>query len=234
MKTITFSLFRKTILGLLAAGAFVLSAQARVLVTTNSTWRYFKGTGEASTPTNAWRELDFDDSAWPAGAAPFHCGTNAVGGDDKLIEGTILSDMRSHYTCLFLRQQFVLPDTNNVRGLWLNAWYDDGLAIWINGQAARNPISVSGLAYTNTATSPREGSTRNALALSSAMIDNGFQSAFQGRMLLRSNPAPLASLQCPALTARRAESLKTTHTRPCGVPHRHSARHVRPESHKSE
>jgi hypothetical protein len=158
-----------TVLCLLAALLFPFSAGARVFVATNSTWRYFKGTSEGSTPTNAWRELDFHDSAWPIGTAPFHFGTNGVGGDDKLIEGTILSDMRSNYTCLFLRQRFVLPDTNNVRGLWLNAWIDDGLAVWINGQVARNPLSVGGVAYTNTATASREGSTRAPLTLATAI-----------------------------------------------------------------
>jgi len=55
------------------------TAQARMLVPTNSTWRYFKGTSEASTPTNAWRELEFDDLARLTGSAPFHFGTNTLG-----------------------------------------------------------------------------------------------------------------------------------------------------------
>ena len=169
MKTTFWRILSPVLLAGLGSLTLVPDTQARVFVATNSTWRYCKGTSEASDPTNTWRELDFDDSAWPTGAAPFHFGTNAAGGDDKLIEGTILSDMRSNYTCLFLRQGFVLADTNNVRGLWLNVWLDDGLAIWINAQPARNPIAVSGLAYTNTATSSREGSSRTPVTLSSAI-----------------------------------------------------------------
>jgi hypothetical protein len=73
-------------------------------------------------------------------------------------------------TSLFLRQQFVLPDTNNVRGLWLGAWLDDGLAIFINGQPARSPLSVLGaLTYTNKAMISREGRTQIPLDLSSAL-----------------------------------------------------------------
>jgi 7,8-dihydropterin-6-yl-methyl-4-(beta-D-ribofuranosyl)aminobenzene 5'-phosphate synthase len=162
---VLFPLLFGVLFGIMAA----VDTHARVFVATNSTWRYFKGTSEASDPTNAWRELDFDDSAWLVGTAPFHYGTNATGGDDNLIDGTILGDMRSNYTCVFLRQPFVLADTNNVRGLWLNAWFDDGLAIWINGQAARNPIGLSGLAHTNTAWLLREGSTPNAVVLSNAV-----------------------------------------------------------------
>lgn len=93
----------------------VSEAHARVLVATNSTWRYFKGTSEAPTPTNAWREVDFDDSAWLTGAAPFHYGTNAAGGDDNLTGGTLLADMRGSYTCVFFRQTFVIEDTNSLR-----------------------------------------------------------------------------------------------------------------------
>ena len=80
----------KSVLLILLAGLVLGGdATARVFVATNSTWRYFKGTSEASTPTNAWRELAFDDSAWLVGAAPFHYGTNVVGGDDTLTGGTI-------------------------------------------------------------------------------------------------------------------------------------------------
>ena len=101
-------------LGLLASLVLVFETNSRVFVATNSTWRYFKGTSEASDPTNAWRKVDFDDSAWLVGTAPFHYGTNTLGGDDNLTGGTILSDMRSNYTCIYLRQQFVIADTNNV------------------------------------------------------------------------------------------------------------------------
>ena len=34
---------------------------------------------------------------------------------------------------VFLRQEFVIDDTNSVRGVWLNVQFDDGLGIWING-----------------------------------------------------------------------------------------------------
>ena len=75
---------KSTLFILLAGLVLAFDATARVFVATNSTWRYFKGTSEASTPTNAWRELAFDDSAWLTGSAPFHFGINAVGGDDNL------------------------------------------------------------------------------------------------------------------------------------------------------
>src|SRR5437867_425661 len=157
-------------------------ARADVLIATNSTWRYFKGITEASDPTNAWREIAFDDSAWLVGQAPFHYGANPVcgGGDDVVIGGvtncavggTILSDMRSNYTCIFLRQKFVVPDANAVVSLKFDFYLDDGVAYWINGKAPRNPVGLVGgtnVAYNNTASIPREATILNRQDISSAI-----------------------------------------------------------------
>src|ERR1041384_905972 len=45
-------------------------AKAAVLVTNGSSWKYFIGTQEASTPANVWRQLGFADGAWQDGIAP--------------------------------------------------------------------------------------------------------------------------------------------------------------------
>lgn len=137
-------------------GFIACQVDARVLVATNSPWRYFKGTQEASTPTNAWRALDFDDSTWATGAAPFHYGTNPVGGDDLVTDGTILADMRSNYTCIYLRHTFVIPDKIDISALRLTVWVDDGFAIWLNGETARPAFLVNGVAHTDVATAGRE------------------------------------------------------------------------------
>lgn len=125
------------------------SAHAEILVSTNSSWRYFKGASEASDPTNAWREIAFDDSSWLVGQAPFHYGPNPIcgGGDDVVLAGitncafggTILGDMRSNYTCVFMRQKFVVSDTSVLVGLSFRFSLDDGMAVWINGRAPRLP-----------------------------------------------------------------------------------------------
>src|SRR5262245_52530549 len=47
------------------------TAEAATLLTYRSAgWKYVLGTAEASNPTDAWRALGFDDSAWTPGAAP--------------------------------------------------------------------------------------------------------------------------------------------------------------------
>src|SRR5439155_8312582 len=65
-----------------AAGAWSFTLDTRVvLVQSNSVWSFVKGTQEASDPTNAWRQLNYDDSSWSNSAAPFFFGdpyTNAT------------------------------------------------------------------------------------------------------------------------------------------------------------
>src|ERR1043165_7850223 len=83
---------RSAVLVCLALLAFVGAGKAQtsytnIVIPTNSVWRWLPGTNEVSLPTNAWRFLGFDDSAWPQAPAPFHFGTNSVGGDDSLTDG---------------------------------------------------------------------------------------------------------------------------------------------------
>ncbi len=140
----------------LLLGFLTTQLSAEILISTNATWRYFKGTTEASTPTNEWREVAFDDSAWLTGAAPFHYGTNAVGGDDDLTGGTVLADMQGSYGCIYLRQTFVV-NTNALRDLVLGMYIDDGLVAWINGQEIRVAgVRKNNYAHTDTALGQRE------------------------------------------------------------------------------
>ena len=102
-----------------------------------STWRYFKGTQEASNPVGAWRTIGFDDAAWDSGDAPFGYG-------EARPVGTNLSDMQNSYSTYFLRQTFNLDDPSVVREFSINVDYDDGFMMWINGtEVAR--INVNGL-----------------------------------------------------------------------------------------
>ena len=44
--------------------------QSQTVVPAGSTWRYRKGTAEASVPSAAWRATAYDDSTWAEGALP--------------------------------------------------------------------------------------------------------------------------------------------------------------------
>ena len=101
------------------------SSGAGVLISDNSDWRYFKGTREASSPRSDWRRTDFNDSAWVRGTAPIGYGEGFV--------STLLSDMRGRYTSVFMRKTFDLSTPGEVGSLQLEAQFDDGFNVWING-----------------------------------------------------------------------------------------------------
>ncbi len=107
----------------------------REVIVPRSTWRYRKGTSAASTPATAWRHPNFDDSAWSLGKLP-------IGYDPDIQFGTGLSDMRvdgvSAYVTVFLRTRFNLTQATQVHQLKLEALYDDGFKLWVNGQLLLN------------------------------------------------------------------------------------------------
>jgi hypothetical protein len=122
--------------------AMVAQTKAALLVSSNSTWKYHKGRTDASSPdTAAWRNLNFDDLAWPSGPAPFYYGENLAG-------GTLLGDMQNNYTCVYLRQKFNVASVTNVEELTLTVACDDGFIAWINGQeVARYSVPEGDLAF---------------------------------------------------------------------------------------
>lgn len=96
------------------------------LIGTASTWRFLKGTAEASTPIAQWRANQFADVAFTNASAPFWYG-------DPLSGGTQLTDMQGSYSCVFLRHEFTVSDAAHVGALTLTALIDDGFVAWING-----------------------------------------------------------------------------------------------------
>ncbi len=127
----------------LAGGDARAQSTVETLVVTNSTWRLFRGTNEASTPPTEWRTNTFDDAAWETGEAPFYYSTNA-----PFANGTLLSDMRSNYTCIFLRQTFVLTEVAKYIALSNRPYTDDGYILWINGvEATRQGTGLPGAFY---------------------------------------------------------------------------------------
>ena len=120
-----------------------------ILIPTGSTWRIRKGTNEVSNPISLWRDRTFTDTSWPTGTAPFHYGESLTG-------GTLLSDMRGNYTCVFLRRDFVITNVADIQSLNLSVNYDDGFIAWINGVPAASAGAPAQLAHTNVASSSHE------------------------------------------------------------------------------
>src|SRR5262249_5170523 len=106
-------------------------ALSQVLIPQKSDWKYVRGTAEPSNPVSAWRALNFDDSTWSNGAAP-------IGYDPSVAMGTTLADMRGNYTSFYVRKKFNVTDPSQIASLTLEALYDDGMQVWINGQRVLN------------------------------------------------------------------------------------------------
>ncbi|MBN1442484.1 MAG: lamin tail domain-containing protein, partial [Planctomycetes bacterium] len=115
---------------ILCAVGSSLRADESYFVVRGSSWRYFRGLQEASpAEVSAWRQVEFDDSAWAVGSAPFGYGDPELGTDLS----QQLPPMRNNYTCVFLRRLFEITDPAQVGALHANVDYDDGFVLWING-----------------------------------------------------------------------------------------------------
>jgi hypothetical protein len=124
--------------------------ERRTLVEAGSTWRYFKGLQEATSPAAAWRAPGFSDAAWVSGNLP-------IGYDPGLALTTQLEDMRYAYSGVFLRRTFALDDPASVSTLILEAQYDDGFKVWVNGLNVLNVnISAEDVPFDGTAGPARE------------------------------------------------------------------------------
>ncbi|MFO1513185.1 MAG: lamin tail domain-containing protein [Verrucomicrobiota bacterium] len=138
---------RKTfVLALLSLWVATVAVRAVDIFSTNSVWRFRKGTSEASTPVTTWRFPSFNDAS--AGftdlPAPFWYG-------DVYPGGTQLTDMQNNYSCLFLRRPFMIGNAAQVNSLRLRAFVDDGFIAWINGvEVARVNVPLGEPVYNAT------------------------------------------------------------------------------------
>ena len=174
--------------------------QTQTPINPGSPWRYFKGTQEASVPTTAWRENGFDDAAWSVGALP-------IGYDPALPLGTRLDDMRYQYTSVFLRRAFSVSDPAKVSTLILEALYDDGFKVWINGNRVLDVnISAGEVPFDGTAATAiesndfatftidnagrflRAGPNVIAVQLHNASRGNSSDCFFDGRLTAQTGP----------------------------------------------
>jgi len=94
-------------------------------VPAGSNWSYRKGTSEASSPIDLWRETGFvQDGTWLAGTTVIGYGD----GDDE----TLINDMSNGYASVFLRKEFAVSGAIPNQ-LLVRVYHDDGAIVWING-----------------------------------------------------------------------------------------------------
>ncbi len=129
---------------------YVVNANS-VLVQTNSDWRLMRGVAEASDPMGAWRQFGFDDSSWEYLQAPMFYGDPYETYNEA---GTLLGDMRGHYSSIFLRKEFQVTKALSLTNMLLKAQSDDAFIAWINGvEVYRSNVSLGDLPHDATASS---------------------------------------------------------------------------------
>ena len=125
------------------------------LVNRGDTWRYRKGTNapQADWKTAANAGLD---STWLSGPGGF----GYADSDDA----TVLSDMRSNYTTIYIRKEFTIasPVDPNTRLILTMNW-DDGYVAWLDGVEIKRDRSPSAAniepLFSDVATSTHEAGT---------------------------------------------------------------------------
>ncbi len=114
--------------GLLSLLSVTMSLHGGTVFETNSVWRVFPGTREASAPDRgAWRRMGYDVSDWEEVPLPVYYG-------ESIPEGTPIAGMRGEFRSLFFRREFILFNPGAVAQLIVNAVVDDGMILWVNGR----------------------------------------------------------------------------------------------------
>ena len=91
-------------------------------------WRYLdNGTNQGT----AWRSKNFDDSTWSSGPSELGYGSDGEGSGTRLSFGPSSS---SKYPTTYFRTNVEVPDPSMFFNFLLRLKYDDGVAVYINGQ----------------------------------------------------------------------------------------------------
>ncbi len=145
---------RRLGVGLLVLGGLVAvlceGAWGADLISFGDQWRFFRGKTAPSEPGDAWRAVDFDDSAWETGPSGFGYGD----GDDA----TVLTDMEDNYLTVYIRKTFTADPVPGNATVQLVVDYDDGFVAYINGdEVARRGVADDPATYLSTASSHEAG-----------------------------------------------------------------------------
>ena len=94
-------------------------AVAEELIATGANWSYLDNGSDQGT---AWREVQFDDSAWQSGPAQLGFG-----------DGDEATTLASGHITYYFRHAFTVTDADAVAGLALELLRDDGAVVYVNG-----------------------------------------------------------------------------------------------------
>ena len=121
---------------------------AGVAIARHSSWNYQPSGGNLGTP---WRDLDYSDSAWPDG--------DGVLGYGAMNLGTLIPygpNPTNKPITVYFRKEFVINDPiSSIANLQLEAMYDDGFILYLNGIEVLRSGSMPGgsIAFNTSASS---------------------------------------------------------------------------------
>ncbi|MDH3892204.1 MAG: alkaline phosphatase D family protein [candidate division Zixibacteria bacterium] len=141
------------------AQVVVASAAASELIPRNAVWSYYVG---SAYPPGDWYQPSYDDTAWPAGPGVLGYGEGYI--TTVLPYGSDPSD--KHVTSCFRHTFELTVDPSTVSGLLLGANYDDGFAIYLNGQEVARRSLPSGTLTHSTLASSHEGGIYESIDIS--------------------------------------------------------------------
>ncbi len=122
------------------AQVFINGSSTSDLIAKNSVWKYLvTGVSQGTT----WRNLSYNDSAWPTGAGQLGYGDND--------EGTVIGyggNPSSRYMTTYFRKSFTVADPASITALKVKLLRDDGAVVFLNG----TEVMRSNLHPTNTIT----------------------------------------------------------------------------------
>ena len=124
------------------------------LIPSGSIWNYLDNGTDQGT---AWKEANFNDSAWTSGPAQLGYGD----GD----EATVVSygtNASNKYITTYFRRSFYLPDTSWITNLAARYIRDDGAVIYLNGvEVFRSNMPGGVVGYTTLASSAEDTAIEN-------------------------------------------------------------------------
>ena len=103
-------------------------ADAEIVIPKDSEWRYLD-TGQAQDKTN-WKEVDFDDSAWPSGKAELGYGD----GDEATAVERGPSPSTKYRNTIYFRKSFDFRPGTEAKSLFIKLLRDDGAVVYLNGE----------------------------------------------------------------------------------------------------
>ena len=115
--------------------AFSIEREVSIeVISWGEVWRYHD---QDVDPGEGWSRLDFDDSAWPQGAAQL-----GYGDDDEVTE---LLDAEPNVPSVFFRKRIQLQ--GQVTDADFTVLHDDGVGVWVNGRFVYGKYVADGLGF---------------------------------------------------------------------------------------